>query len=411
MQKGLIYFVTTGEVKNAQQYLNNISDEELFKNFKRDCANKKVLCNLCKERLFVKKRTDTNLRFMSHHANKNSKKQKCDNFDTATRDKFGARSSIYYGEGSLHEKLINFVTNMLYKEDIFSNPKAETYLFSKIEKYENGIRKRKKPDIQVDYLNTKVALEVQLSYQLDIDFLERETFYLNNKMFLIWFFYDIKKDNFKESDKMIFWNNNENCYVITAETIRLSKEKNKLHFWCYYNEYISRNNKIIALPKQNIITFSDLTYNNKQQRIYYKNVTVEKIKLKLITYFKDTDNTILNEEIKKDINNLINHYPLQELKFTRVLKTLFSLKENKPIGYKFPNLFAILNNFFEHTRGYENLILKAIQVYNRGEDLKNHINFKDSLEKKIRDREKEQNNDLNEIIYILFPELFRKEAP
>ena len=405
----MIFFTETNEIKNAEEYLDNISDEELFKKFKRDCANKKILCNLCKEKVFVKKRHDTNLRFMSHHSSKNSKKKKCDNFDTAKYDKFGARSAIYYGEGSIHEELINFVINMLHKEEDFCNPKAESYIFSKMEKYENGIRKRKKPDIQVDYSDTKIALEIQLSYQLDIDFFERESFYENNKMFLIWFFYELKKCNFKESDKMIFWNNNENAYVITEETKEKSINENKLYFWCYYNEYIWEDEKVIKpIGRQKMITFKDLTYDTIRKKVYYKDVFVEKLKLKILKAISIDDKHSFNNEIKDDILHLCGFYPKDQSEFVRLLKIIFSLKEGEILGFRFYNYIALLNNFFYNTKGYEMIVFRAIDRYNRNNDIYKHKKI-DSFKKKVQEFRKErwtQNTSYNTIVYILFPELF-----
>ena len=131
---------------------------------------------------------------------------------------------------------------------------GETFLFHDTEKYSTGARKRRKPDISGEIYDKKIAIELQLSYQLDIDYFDRETFYETNNTFLMWFLYDVKRSDFTNSQKIIFYNSGENAYVISEETRKKSKKENKLFFWCYYTSF--KNGKVVN--RQKIITFDKM---------------------------------------------------------------------------------------------------------------------------------------------------------
>ena len=395
------------EELNAKEYLSKLSEEELFKEFKRKCKNGLVLCAKCKKPIFDKKNSKTGLRFMSHYKN-NNLDMKCDNFDISAMNKYGARSNIYYGEGSIHEELNNFITNLLKNEKRFQNVQPEKYIFSNIQKYHNGIRKRKKPDIQADFAGTKIAFEIQLSYQLHIDFFSREEFYKEDGIFLMWFFYNLNKEDFKESDKMIFWNSNENAYVITEETKKLSRKVNMLHFNCYYNQIECEDSgDFISTSHEKIITFNDLTYCHVRKEIYYKDPQIDKIKSKILIFSEEND-IISSDSICEDIINLIGKCPKYNNKLIKILQVIFSLKLNKIIGYKFSNFIALLNNYFYYYKGFEMIIFRAIKIYNRANTIKENEKYA-SLEKKIikfKKEKGEQNNEYNEVIYLIFPELY-----
>lgn len=408
MNEGLIYFVDTKNTCYAKEYLTKLSEEELFKEFKRKCKDGLVLCNKCKKPIFDKKNSKTGLRFMSHYKN-NNLDIKCDNFDTSIINKYGARSNIYYGEGSIHEELNNFITSLLKNEARFQNVKSEEYIFSNTQKYHNGIRKRKKPDIQADYKDTKIAFEIQLSYQLHVDFFSREEFYKKDGMFLMWFFYNIEKEEFKESDKMIFWNSNENAYVITEETKEISGKVKKLHFYCYYNEivYDESNNSFKSKNREKIITLDELTYCHIRKELFYKDSQIDKIRLNILNYSKTDEITFINE-IRSDLKKLVDEYPKYDSRLIRIIQIIFSLKFNRVIGYKFPSIITLLNHHFYSNQGFEMIIFKAMNIYGRADEIKNHPKFL-SLEKKIKkfkDDKWEQNNEFNEIIYLIFPELY-----
>lgn len=328
MNEGLIYFVDTQDTYNAKQYLAELSEEELFKEFKRKCKDGLVLCNKCKKPIFDKKNSKTGLRFMSHYKT-NNLEIKCDNFDTSAVNKYGARSNIYYGEGSIHEELNNFITNLLKTESRFQNVKSEEYIFSNTQKYYNGIRKRKKPDIQADYKDTKIAFEIQLSYQLHIDFFSREDFYKKDGIYLMWFFYNLEKKDFKESDKMIFWNSNENAYVITEETKEISRQFKKLHFYCYYNEviYDETNHSFEVKKSEKIVTFDDLTFCHTRKELYYKDPQIDKIKLKILNHSKKGEISF-NDEVRDEIQKIVDSYPKYDSKLMRIIQVIFSLKLN-----------------------------------------------------------------------------------
>lgn len=101
-------------------------------------------------------------------------------------------------------------------------------------------------------------------------------------------------------------------------------------------------------------------------------------------------------------------------KFTKALKkenqlfVILSLKFNKPIHFRFPNLLGVLNNAIQHYRENGEIILKAMNYYGRTNQI-NELDLKKGVFRK-KNEEYElnkpiQDKEFEEIVQTLFPEL------
>ena len=250
-----------------------------------------------------------------------------------------------------------------------------------------------------------------------LHYFDRETFYETNNTFLMWFLYDVNCSDFTNSQKIIFYNSGENAYVITEETRKKSKEENKMFFWCYYTSF--ENGKIVN--RQQMITFDDIVFDTHRLKLFYTDTEIErsryttsKLQDKILEEMHGEDKYMnFSDYLLHEINSLsINKIEKPYYSFITLIWTIFSLKKGIIIGYKFKNFIALLNNRFEHSKEFGDLIIKAIRVYGRGEEIKKHEKFSPSLENKIKNykREKKTGKIVQEIkydtiIFALFPEL------
>ena len=412
---GKIFFKKTNIALNGLDYVNTVGDDTFFKKFAKKCYQGLIVCNKCNKNIRATN-PDTGIRFISHKGI-NGVENSCKNFSYATKSVKLAREAIYFGEGTHHEELKNELLNFLKKDKRLKEMIGETFLFHKTEKYSTGARKRRKPDISGQVYDKEMAIELQLSYQLDIDYFDRETFYETNNTFLMWFLYNVNRSDFTNAQKIIFYNNGENAYVITEETRKKSKEENKLFFWCYYTSF--ENGQVIT--QQKMITFDDITFDTHKLKLFYTDTTIErsmytrlKLQDKILKEMDGEDKYVnFSDFLLHEINSLsIHKIKKPYYSFITLLWTIFSLKKGKIIGYKFKNFIGLLNSRFEYDKEFGDLIIKAIIVYRRGEEIKKHEKFSPSLEKKIKNYTTEkkigkiiQEVKYNTIIFALFPEL------
>jgi len=92
----------------------------------------------------------------------------------------------------------------------------------------------------------------------------------------------------------------------------------------------------------------------------------------------------------------------------RELFVILSLKLNKPISFNFPNLLGVMNNAMQFYRENGEMILKAMNFYERTNQIMKLDEKKGTFKKKLVEFETNkpiQNQEFKEIILILFPEL------
>lgn len=92
-------------------------------------------------------------------------------------------------------------------------------------------------------------------------------------------------------------------------------------------------------------------------------------------------------------------------KISRIFLSLISLKYNRVIGYKFPNILALSNNALNSYKEFSTIYLRACKKYNRYDEL----NTKPSFTKKVEQIQNEtpfQDSLYDDIINTMFPELF-----
>ncbi|CAM1364232.1 DUF7829 domain-containing protein [Tenacibaculum xiamenense] len=92
----------------------------------------------------------------------------------------------------------------------------------------------------------------------------------------------------------------------------------------------------------------------------------------------------------------------------RELFTILSLKMGKPIYFNFPNLLGISNNAIQHYRESGDVILKAMDYYNRTSQIEKLDSKKGTFKRKKQEyfeNKPIQDKDFEEVVFDIFPEL------
>jgi len=285
----------------------------------------------------------------------------------------------------------------------------------------------RKPDVSSDFIDKKVVFEIQLQTTYLNVIRDREDFYKDKKIYIMWFFDSSNMEKFRFSEKDIFYANKSNAFVITDDSMKMSQEEGQFLFYCFYKVPFVTDGTIDYSWKEKLITIDDLNFDSKNYKVYYYDFDVKENQIKnnfleiennkkfpwLSEFWYSTlkyDSRVINQEYTEvfksnNINNFKMNYDL-----ARVLNTIYSLKMSQILGFNFNSFIALSNNLLEHHKEFSYIFLWAVEIYN----LKDAIleqDKKGSFQKKIDRFKREkypQNNEYNQLFAMLFPALRAK---
>ncbi|MCK4956088.1 MAG: hypothetical protein KAS49_00530 [Candidatus Cloacimonetes bacterium] len=131
----------------------------------------------------------------------------------------------------------------------------------------------RKPDISTKFGNKQIAIELQLSTTwLDV-ITNRQHFYKEQGIFLLWVFnrFDTNDDSRRLAFDDVVFTNNSNAFIFDDELFEKSQNSNKLLLRCYYKIYFIVDNEIVEHWNNEIIQISDLTFEHNNYSIYFHN--------------------------------------------------------------------------------------------------------------------------------------------
>lgn len=281
----------------------------------------------------------------------------------------------------------------------------------------------KKPDISFEYKNMRAVIEIQLSTTyLDV-IVEREIFYVQNKIYILWVFDEREISRFRFTEKDVFYDNKRNVFLITNESKRISKEKGELHLVCYYQKAQYKNGRVIDTWEKEIIPFNTLKYDSTNYKIFYydyneslleaKNTIKNERATEFENYWLKRDSLDSDTQREKDLYYLGQLRPdlvtdgFIEKKLLNILSALYSVKHGKMIGFGFPNFITLSNFILEQRPEFSKIFMWALDIYRLRKEVENVESFRKKvmLYKKQRPSQYEGYNSL---FYVLFPELMNK---
>jgi competence CoiA-like predicted nuclease len=283
----------------------------------------------------------------------------------------------------------------------------------------------KNPDISFENNGKKAVIEIQLSTTyLDV-IVEREIFYMHNKIYILWVFDEREAENFRFTEKDIFYDNKRNAFLVTNESKQISKEKGELYLACYYQKPQFNNGKIVNIWKKEILPFTDLKFDQTTYKIFYHDY-----KVLLLDITNEINNftakefeeywlkrNSFNSETQKEkdlffmekfgLDFAIDSYGLVTRKLLNILNALYSVKHGRMIGSGFDNLIGLSNFILKQRPEFSKIYMWALDIYSRRKEVENVESFLKKV--KLYKKEKpDQYQGYDSLFNILFPELMKK---
>jgi competence CoiA-like predicted nuclease len=283
------------------------------------------------------------------------------NKDEVERIKYnGSKESV------LHLALKNQIASYLSNTKYVSNLKVESIIKDK-----SDLKKWRKPDISFEFKNHRIAVELQLSTTWLNVITQRQDFYKEQGMYVLWIFHQFNTDDDDRRltyDDVIF-TNRQNAYVFDKEAQEKSKSQNQLILNCFYRNYSIEENSLMYEWKNEIINTSKLNFDSNLFKTYYYDSDFEEETAK--TLIRDRERKLRikrleriqlqqEEERKREDNRR------KEIERIKNIKTEISFKEEdiQGVNRKLNNLksekFRLLNRLNKIAETIEN-IDKAIE--------------------------------------------------
>lgn len=255
----------------------------------------------------------------------------------------------------------------------------------------------RRPDVSATFGGIRVAFEVQLSTTFLGVIAERRSFYLREGGLLFWVFAQFEEDGRRLTQDDVFYNNNQNAFIVSKATRDASVEAEKFILECAWVEPGYWN----AGPKlhRGRVSFEELTLDLIRQQAYYfdyagsvlQRATDERTEraswpgrferwwLEIAgshSSLHDQEYALRGfpENAPLDWNDwgMLSLTPLRfygdSLRFpTAMLDCFYSVKHGRPIGINRRHLIEIAHYLAESYPQYLLWFRKALHVYKRGD--------------------------------------------
>lgn len=256
-----------------QEYINRIHKERIKIKDAQLLGKSLYTCNECGQSLYIRGSKNK----VYHFAHPDDKENNCPQKTKQMSWKEIQRSKK--PEGQRHKEIKRLIKNYLLKNEIYKRQIHNVE--SEKREYDPRKEKYRIPDVKATFTKNvkeyRVAFELQLSTTFATVIAEREKFYFDNKIFLLWIFSFLYAD--KESpkneeeflkselysrftNKDIYYRKYMNIFEINEESDKLSEEQNDLVLNCWY--YTGRR------WVSEYVTLDQLTFEEENNVLYYK---------------------------------------------------------------------------------------------------------------------------------------------
>lgn len=280
-------------------------------------------------------------------------------------------------ESPMHIKLKNAIADIIREDGRFADIKVDETFKS------DGLAKEwKRPDVSAAFNKDKIVFEVQLSTTFLSVIVQRETFYRENGIYIMWLFNEFNTDaeTQKFTEKDIIYSNNNNAFVINNETIELSAGSGEFMLYCYYQRPTASESGVITSDwEKRLISFDDVKFDSETRKVYFYDFRAEKKKLqqelsdKLIHEFESfmfSRHQLSYEERRNQLIEYGKCFSKKAISFNpsdetlhKILDALYTLKYGRMIGYDFKNNISLANNILEYRKEYGELFLLALKHF------------------------------------------------
>lgn len=135
----------------------------------------------------------------------------------------------------------------------------------------------RRPDVHAVYKGQHLAFELQLSTtHLDV-IAARRDFYLQEGGLLFWVFAEFDTEHRRMTDDDVFYNNNQNVFVVDGKTVEASVEAGEFKLECVWALPV-KGGGVSGLHRR-LVSFHDLTLEPGTQRAFFYDFAGEKRRL------------------------------------------------------------------------------------------------------------------------------------
>ena len=282
----------------------------------------------------------------------------------------------------------------------------------------------KKPDVSLEYNGRTTAVEIQLSTTFLDVIVERDLFYEKNKYSILWVFDQKSIEQFRFTEKDIYYDNSRNAFSVTQDSINMSQKMDELFLQCHFQVPEVKGGQITDKWREKLIPFTHLQLNPKTFKLYYYNYEAafkqaeETLLADAISAFgqywlgrADLDFRAESDQDEKQLHIFkayLNGAERFDKKLANVLSALYSIRHGRIIGSNLANFVSLSNFMLTQRPEFADLYLEALSLSTKGMQ---EVQNRDSFQKKVaehRELKPVQDHSYDTFLELIFPKLFSK---
>lgn len=385
-------------------------------------------CSICGVPVYLVSRCDTR-RFFFRHTLEDGRCT-AHTRGAISQDKIDAIKYNGAKESQAHQQMKMWVAQCLEADPRFSNVRVEaTWRGALTGEY-------RRPDVRATLDSRNVAFEIQLSTTHLNVIAERRYFYLREGGLLFWIFRAFDADGRRLTHDDVFFNNNQNAFVVNKKTVDHSLGSGGFHLDCIWAKPTSPRES--SALQRKLVSFHDLTLDFENQRAFYFDFEGKRKALEAAeaeqaanlsaefeafwpTYAKSrNDDTGAWRALRAKFRKLGYEVPLYPDQLpVPLLNALYSAKHGEPVGWGFHGLVEVAHRVAGAYKQHLLQFRQALAVFDRGAQLiredktgKWHKRV-EAYKAAIKSGSQEYAPDLSHdaLIALLFPELESRPEP
>ena len=375
--------VESNEIVPSGRYLQNnprvISELRLELRLAARRGMPRVLCPLCHTAIVP---TSSKLRnhFFKHYYKADARTCPYNNLKTLSQKQQDALRYNGLKEGARHRRMKDLVVASLQSDPLFDQTRID------IERRWKGTQNPeswRQPDVRAWKSELSIAFEIQLSSTYIDVIADRREFYLAEGGLLFWLFEDARELNPRQYQEDIFYNNNDNLFIVDEETCELSKERSAFMLRCRYLVPENLDGKIRERWEERIVSFHDLVVDTSKQIAFYFDTrsaldkAKEAAKQQNDEQLRRTFEAFWLEKKAQDVTTAEKEYlhlrlqlsergisvpeKYTENHFTALLNILYSAKHGSCVGYSYEKFIQVAHIAHDKYPGYLRYFTAIVQ--------------------------------------------------
>lgn len=350
-----------------------------------------------------------------------------------TQEEITARKYNGAKESRLHQRVKQLLIKSLEADSCFRCIETE-------ERWTDTLTGQwRKPDVRAIYSDGQgaeipVVFEVQLSTTFLDVIVERREFYLRNGGLLFWVFAEFFDTGRRLTQDDVFYNNNQNAFVVSEETKVASDELSELCMTCVWSEPGAGYSE--GPLQRKTVSFRELTLDVIRQRAYFFDYESARTELSRAATAglaqirqeferswsrKDRSSSESTKIWRTFYTNLVAH-GIRLRNFsgpppTALIDALYSAKHGTVVGWGYKKFIEVAHRIATGHPTFLPIFRRALQVYERGPQLEAEDRSRRWAERvkvyrsamKRGDSKYTEDGQYDETLIVLFPELFESQ--